>query len=108
MSEFPRYIVDASVAVKWYLINEELTEPANHVSNDFQHGRVRLLAPDQIRHEVANAIFKSTRHLHRRNRVALAHARRSIEAFLNRGVDLLCWHTSVSPAFDLAANYSCS
>lgn len=57
----PRYVVDASVAVKWHLRDEEDTHAADGVLTDFREGRIRLLAPDHIRYEVPNAIRTAVR-----------------------------------------------
>lgn len=45
----PRYVVDASVAAKWYFEEEHSIEAARLLTDD----DVQLLAPDFIRLEVA-------------------------------------------------------
>ncbi|MBI4317879.1 MAG: hypothetical protein HY675_05265 [Chloroflexi bacterium] len=42
MTEVPRYVLDASVAVKWYLPDEQHMEEANRVQEDFEAGYVLL------------------------------------------------------------------
>jgi len=50
----PRYVVDASVAAKWYFEEEHSTEAARLLAQD----DVELLAPDFIRIEVAAVAWK--------------------------------------------------
>jgi len=55
LAETQVFIVDASVAVKWY-VNEELREKALELRKDFVSGKVDLGAPSLILYEVGNAI----------------------------------------------------
>jgi len=50
-----RFVVDASVAVKW-LVTEKDTENALKVLDGYLAGRFELLAPTLIYYEVANAL----------------------------------------------------
>ena len=70
VSSLPLYVVDASIPTKWYLSDEELALEADRVSLDYRLGRTRLLAPDHIRQEVANAV----RNVVRRGRISQADA----------------------------------
>lgn len=47
--------MDASVATKWHLGDEDHTEAALHIFSDYLHSRVSLLAPDHLRYEVSSA-----------------------------------------------------
>jgi len=49
------YIVDASVAVKWF-VDEEESDKARLVRDHFVDGRLRLIAPDLLKYEVASAL----------------------------------------------------
>ena len=60
-TESPRFIIDASVVTKWHLRDEQYTEQADALLTEFRDGRVHLLAPDQIRYEVASAIRAALR-----------------------------------------------
>jgi predicted nucleic acid-binding protein len=53
-------VLDASVAVKWHLSDEEYAEEAVELLSRFSEGRVTLLAPDHIRYEVPSAITVAT------------------------------------------------
>ena len=56
MTEALVLVVDASVVVKWHLRDEEFVDLALRVLQDYQDGRIDLLAPDHVRYEVPNAI----------------------------------------------------
>lgn len=84
MAEIPRYVIDASIAAKWHLKDEEHSSYALAVLNDFQEGRVELIAPRFIRYEVASAIFKAVR----RQRLPIGWAYESVQAIDSWGVHL--------------------
>ncbi len=44
MAEVPRYVLDASVAVKWHLDDEDHAEQALAVLADYESGRISLAA----------------------------------------------------------------
>jgi len=54
-SEIPRYVPDASVAVKWF-IEEKDSRPARRLRELFQQGRIDLDAPSLLKYEVASAL----------------------------------------------------
>jgi predicted nucleic acid-binding protein len=60
-ASLPRYIVDASVAIKWLFDDEDFTSEARSVLLAFQEGRIDLLAPDHLYHEVLNALRTGVR-----------------------------------------------
>jgi len=51
------YVVDASVGVKWF-IEEDYSENADKLLEDFVDGRVDLVAPKSFMQEFCNAIRK--------------------------------------------------
>jgi len=53
--EIPRYVPDASVAVKWF-VDERGSGPARRLRQLFQDGSVDLDAPSLFRYEVASAL----------------------------------------------------
>ena len=57
MTRVPTYVVDASVAVKWYL-PEEGQAQARALAVQSVEGRVQLVAPELLATEVANAAWK--------------------------------------------------
>lgn len=53
----PRYVIDASVAVKWYSrLGEEELEKADLLLNGHTRGELIILAPSLISYELANAL----------------------------------------------------
>lgn len=54
----PKLTVDASVAVKWFSI-EEQTAKARTLAEQAQKGLVTIYAPDLLLYEVENALWKS-------------------------------------------------
>jgi len=53
--EIPRYVADASVAVKWF-VKEEDSPKAHGLKQLFQEGRIDLEAPSLLLYEVATAL----------------------------------------------------
>ena len=53
------YVIDASVALKWFL-NEEESQGADALFDAFLTSRIELLAPDVLLLEVANALWNQT------------------------------------------------
>ena len=85
MADVPRYVIDASVVVKWHLSDEEHAAEALTILSDFQEGRIELLAPQLLRYEVASAIFKQMR----RGRLSIEWAVDSIKSMDTWGISLL-------------------
>lgn len=108
MAEIPRYVVDASVATKWHLSDEELVPEALAVKDDFLAGRINLIGPDQIAHEVASAIINATRNTRREERPTHEAGRLSAESFLAWGLRLIPSTQLLPVAYRLAERFNCS
>lgn len=54
-NEVPRYVLDASIAVKWYVAEEESAR-ARELRKLFHQGAIELEAPSLLRYEVASAL----------------------------------------------------
>lgn len=108
MPDVPRYVVDASVAAKWHLSDEEWVEPSLRVLADFTSGRNRLIAPDLLRHELASTLVKATRPAAGRSRILVESAQRSLDQFSSLGIELLDHELIPATAFRLALRLSCS
>lgn len=89
-------VVDASVAAKWHLEDEEYVEPALLLLQRFARGEVELLAPEQIRYEVPSAITVAT--LGQQPRLTQQQGEDAIAEFLALDV-----HTTRDPQLILAA-----
>jgi len=50
------WVVDASVALKWYLLDEDFIEEAAVFRDGYVNERLELIAPDYIRYEILNAL----------------------------------------------------
>ncbi len=91
-----RYVVDASVALKW-LIQEEHSDAALRLrsrAND-------LLAPDLLSVEIANAMWMKFR----REELSLAEARTGAEGGLRLPVLLQPARRLLDPAWNIATTY---
>jgi len=55
-----KIVIDSGVAVKWY-ITESYSAEALRIMNDYQAGRLELLAPDLIYAEIGNVAWKKRR-----------------------------------------------
>jgi len=51
-----RLVIDASVALKWRLRDEEATSQADTLLEDFLAGKLELLTPTLFDYEIANAL----------------------------------------------------
>lgn len=91
------FILDSSVAVKWYL-PEELREEALKLSARMGAGDVELLAPATIGPEVFNALFQQ----HRRGHLSLDEVRRFFASFDEAPISLF----EVDPLTPRAAEIS--
>ncbi len=56
-----QWVVDASVALKWYFRDEELRSQADSLLGAFALGVATLTAPSFIRYEIANAFVVAQR-----------------------------------------------
>ena len=93
------YVIDASVAVKWHLRDEEHLEQADQLLNGLAAGRLTLAAPVHIQYEIPSALLSA--HRRRAPRVSRLEAEGAIAEFLATGVTL--YHTTqlVSDAIPL-------
>lgn len=100
----PRYIVDASVAVKWYLRDEDDVVAADALLTDFREDRIQLVAPEHIRYEVPSAF----RNAMRTNRLTPEQARRAIAGFLAWPITTVRDDDLILAACDQAVRFGCS
>ena len=105
-SAVPRLVVDASVAVKWYLLDEDYADQAGALLSQFRQGAIKLAAPTHIRYEVASAITVATRG--RAPRLTLEQGRRAIEEFLALDLETTGDAKIVRLAYDLVHEYDCA
>ncbi len=75
-------VIDASVAIKWHLRDEELSREATALLTEFTSTKRPIAAPAFIRYELANALEQARR----RGRISEAEARMEFETFLGYGL----------------------
>lgn len=80
----PLVCVDASVAVKWVLVEEE-SETALGLLEQWRQQEKELIAPPHLPIEVANAIYQRAR----RRDLTIAQARAALKKFLKVRVSLV-------------------
>ncbi len=99
-------VLDASVAVKWHLVDEEYAEQAIRLLTAFEDGRLSFVAPEHIRYEVPSAITAATRG--RQPRLTEEQGREAINEFLALGIRLVGDDELVRAAYPLAHRHGCA
>jgi len=99
-------VLDASVAVKWALTDEDHVQESTNVLDKFTNGEINLVAPVQIRYEVPNAVTVAARR--QPPRINVADARLAIEYFLSLGIQTIDSDDLIRLAFDLSQQYDCA
>ena len=79
MSLTGAWVVDASVAAKWYLRDEDHIAPSLTLLHSYEHGVTPLAAPHFIRYEVARSLLRAGQQA----RLTEEDARRQVEHFLS-------------------------
>jgi predicted nucleic acid-binding protein len=96
--------VDASVAAKRYLDDEEHLHEARQVLRVFAGDRIALIAPDHIRYEIANTLLVAAR----RSRLSELVARTGLFSFLNLRIPTVGDDRLLFSAYDLASTFGCA
>ena len=78
MSLTGAWVVDASVAAKWYLRDEQFISPSLALLRSHQEGAAVLTAPHFIRYEVTRSLLRAGEEA----RISEEDARRQLEHFL--------------------------
>ena len=99
-------VVDASVAVKWHLTDEDNADQATQLLSRFAQGQTDLLAPVQIRYEVPSAITVATRG--RARRITQEQGREAIEEFLALGLTTIDTDALILAAYPLVDRHGCA
>lgn len=97
------YVLDASVAAKWFLPGtaETLAAEAAQVLKAYAAGRLRLLVPDLFWPEVGNVLWKAAR----QGRMSRASAEEAIAALRDRHIATAPTAPLLADAFAIAASY---
>lgn len=99
-------IVDASVAVKWHLADEDNADKAALLLARFAQGQADLLAPAQIRYEVPSAITIATRG--QAPRLTQEQGAEAIEEFLSLGLTTIDMDELILAAYSLVSRHGCA
>jgi predicted nucleic acid-binding protein len=99
-------VVDASVAAKWYLPDEDDVAIARDLLVRFAAGELALVAPDVIRHEVASAITVAT--LGRSPRLTVQAGEDAILDFLSTGIRTVADDALSRDAYHLVHQHGCA
>ena len=96
-------VVDANVAAKWLLpaAGEDLVDQANHLLRSHIQRELHLVAPDLIRAEIGNVLWKAVRN----QRTTRTAAQRSLQYFQDLALEIISADDLLTPAFEIAATY---
>ncbi len=100
------FVVDASVAAKWHLPDEEDVAAANLLLVRFAAGDLGLVAPAVIHLEVASAITAAP--LGRRPRISIQEGELAIAAFLATAIETRSERDLIPIAFALVHRNGCA
>ena len=106
MSALPEYVVDASVAAKWFLSDEEDVDHARRVLRELVSGNIRLVAPEQILAEIGSTLTVAASST--RNRIQKQAARSGFFRFLALPIETVPTRDLGSEAYDLSEQFSCA
>lgn len=99
-----RYVVDASIVIRWHFRDEQYVDEAEALLSDMVDGRVALIAPDHIRYEVANAIHTAVR----MSRITDTDGRAAIAQFLGWHLPTAAGDGLIVAAYDIARRFGCA
>ena len=99
-------VVDASVAAKWTLTDEEYVDQAGALLVHLDQGHIELAAPHLIRCEVASSIIVATQH--QPPRLTPERAEDAIAKFLDLDIETFDESDLLLPAYALVRRYGCA
>jgi predicted nucleic acid-binding protein len=106
LPQSPGFVVDATVALKWFLRlpDEPHVSEAVQLLEDYEVGRVGLVAPTCIRYEVGHALTRAWR----RGRIDFPTAREALLAFVDLAIPALYDRALLATAAELSRTYGIS
>jgi predicted nucleic acid-binding protein len=96
-----RIVIDASVALKWRLDDEDAKDEARAMLRDFLDGRIELIAPGLFDYEVTNALKVAVV----RGRIGEQDALNAITAYQSLGIERFDLRPLLVATFQLANQY---
>lgn len=100
----PRLVVDASIAIKWMLDDEDHVSEARGVLRDYNSGLTTLIAPDHFHPEAINALRTSIR----MRRFTGEDARAMLLDFLSMSIPTVAGAPLYAYAFEISLKYDCA
>ncbi len=104
MIERPLYVADASVVVRWYLLNPPFLTQALRVREDYQEQRISLIAPDNLLYELGGAIHQAVI----RRFLSAEDGIQRYRSFDEQPIPLIGAGQLAVPAFELSLRFGCS
>jgi predicted nucleic acid-binding protein len=97
-------VLDATIAIKWYLNDEDHVLDAQRILDRFSAGDVSLIAPDHIRYELVNALLTAVRS----RRISDEAARSAMNDFLSLDIPTIRDDALLVSGFETASFYECA
>jgi predicted nucleic acid-binding protein len=104
MREARRFVVDASVVVKWHLHDEDFVQPALALLRNFEVGTLDLVAPLHVEYEVSSAIRNAVR----TRRISPTQGRAAIENLFALDLPTVHHANLILAGYDEALRFGCS
>ena len=104
MADAPTIVLDASVAAKWHLRDEQLVDEALTLRDDYGEGRISVAMPDYARYEVASIFSMAWQ----RGRLSAAAAHRAVADFEALGFAFFADQALILHGMSLAESLGCS
>ncbi len=98
------YVLDASVAAKWFLpaTGETYVSEAASILQAFANGKLRLIVPDLFWPEISNVFWKA----HRSGRISETAADEAIRALAGQQIATAPSKPLIGSAFEIAAAFN--
>ena len=99
------YVLDASVAAKWYLpLGENLVEESVHLLDEFKSGRARLAVPDLFWPEMGNIFWKAVR----KKRISMQSADEALQSLSALRIPTVPSFPLLRNAYTIATRFQCT
>jgi len=97
-------VVDASAALKWQFADEEATDAATALLQDFVQGKITLITPTLFPYEIITAVNVAVN----RKRIREEAGYRAINYITSLGIEVRSFDDLIEPTFRMARQYGLS
>jgi len=97
-------VIDASVALKWQFEDEEATDSARALLDDFIEDKIKLIAPTLFPYEIISAINVAIS----RKRINESVGYTAIKYITSLGIGLISFNDLIETTFQMARQYGLS